>query len=205
METPKNLLQNQPKPQLPAQKKEVTKINESNKVGVGKILVAFLLGAIVGAFGFWVSSDKEVNEVKEENKNVVVSEENKEKNEDTETAPNKTSDRKEPVSVSGSNAISANNQSAGDRAEIDMVTLSVAGWVAIHEDRNGGLGNILGAQRYESGIHLGEVRLLRPMISGAKYHAVLYQDFGDRGFNSSEDAPIKNAEGKIIESIFETN
>ena len=83
-----------------------------------------------------------------------------------------------------------------------MATLSVSGWVAIHEDRLGALGNILGAQRFEPGIHLGEVELLRPMTSGSTYHAVIYQDFGDHGFNTSDDAPIKNAEGKIIEAVF---
>ncbi|MEK7567754.1 MAG: hypothetical protein AAB513_02435 [Patescibacteria group bacterium] len=201
METPKNLLSNQQKQQLPTQKKDLFKPEESSEGGIlWKIAVSFLIGVVVGAIGVWISTDRRVEK---ETEKTTLSEENKEKAEETNKvsaqAPNV---RKEPVSVSGTNAIATLDQGAGNTAEVTMITLSVPGWVAIHEDRVGTLGNILGARRFEPGIHLGEVELLRPMVSGGTYRAVLYQDLGEREFNSSEDAPIKDAEGKIIEAIF---
>jgi hypothetical protein len=213
METPKNLLNADQKKLLEAKKNMA-----STSTGMGKLVTAFLIGAVVGAFGMWLS--------KGDNQKVVVTEDmdsaemlesatstpatmgvdtakTEEVTKEVVTAPTPKV-RKEPVSVSGTNAIAANDQKAGTTAEVTMVTLSVPGWVAIHEDKNGELGNVLGAARFEPGIHLGEVELLRGTVAGAKYHAVLYEDTGSRGFDTSEDAPIKNDKG-LIEATFTTN
>ncbi len=204
METPKNLLANQVKQQLPNQRKELPA--KDSGMGGGntmKLVVSFLVGAVVGALGVWISSgdDKEVSQ--EAEKTALEDSKTPESTDDTTTNTVLGAiSRKEPVSVSGTNAIATLDQGAGDTAEVTMITLSVPGWVAIHEDRAGILGNILGARRFEPGIHLGEVELLRPMVSGGTYRAVLYQDLSERGFNSAEDAPIKDADGKIIEASF---
>mgnify|MGYP000854644763 CR=1 FL=1 len=209
METPKNLLNADQKKLLDSQKQLASKSS-----GTGKLIVVFLIGAVVGAFGFWLSEgDSKKGSTEKVGDEVEMTSTSTEvegqaspvlKNETsaTLTAP---STRKEAVEVSGNNAIAADAQKAGTTATINMITLSVPGWVAIHEDRNGSLGNILGAARFEPGIHLGVVELLRPTIAGSKYHAVLYQDNGDRGFNTAEDAPIKDGSGKVIETVFEAN
>ncbi len=107
-----------------------------------------------------------------------------------------------PVFVSGINAVAVNPQPAGETVEITMATFSQTGWVAIHEEDHGALGKVLGAQRFEPGIHLGEVELLRPTLSGGTYIAVLYLDTSDSVFNLLIDPMIKDVSGNIITATF---
>lgn len=106
------------------------------------------------------------------------------------------------VSVPGTNAVAVDDQPSGDLVNVTMVTLSKAGWVAIHEDTGGVPGNVLGAHRYEPGIYLGEVTLLRPTISGKTYYAVLHLDDGDKQFDSKKDLPITGNDGKVVSDSF---
>jgi|GEM_PF-318264 len=207
METPKNLLS------VPQQKKiETTRFEKEGTGGTGKIIAAFLIGAVFGALGVWLLEGNEGGEKKvpvEDIEEMIsttttlgTSTENTATIDTTRETTSVFGKRKEAISVEGNNAIKALDQAVGSTAEVTMITLSVPGWVAIHEDRDGALGNILGAARFEPGIHLGEVELLRPMVSGGKYHAVLYQDNGDKSFDTSTDAPIKNSDAVVVESVF---
>ncbi|MDO8492536.1 MAG: hypothetical protein Q7S34_02785 [bacterium] len=209
METPKNLLGNEPVKQLPKEFK--TPVNmpirpvstgpkKSSLSTTAKVVIAVVIVLLVSGLAYWFSFAKKENSVPKETINNISTTENITSGVTTSATTPKV--RAAPISVSGANAIATNDQLAGDTAEVTMITLSVPGWVAIHEDKNGLLGNILGAGRFDPGIHLGEIELLRGTVSGGTYHAVLYQDNGDRQFDSSTDAPIKNAEGRIIEATF---
>lgn len=110
--------------------------------------------------------------------------------------------RPAPVYLTGTNALAVNPQVAGNTVEVTMATFSEAGWVAIHEEEEGAFGRVLGAQRFEPGIHLGEVELLRPTAPGGMYAAVLYHDVEDSSFDLLVDPMLKGQDGKIIKASF---
>ncbi|MBI2096779.1 MAG: hypothetical protein HYT40_01310 [Candidatus Sungbacteria bacterium] len=101
--------------------------------------------------------------------------------------------------ILGSNAIAVENQKAGDRVEVSGVTFGAdGGWVAIHEDREGKPGNILGARIFPGGeTRNGFVELLRPTVNGV-YYAMLHRDDGDRQFDYLKDTPLTNSAGNVI-------
>ncbi|MEK7478993.1 MAG: hypothetical protein AAB634_00430 [Patescibacteria group bacterium] len=107
--------------------------------------------------------------------------------------------------VSGEGTLTIRDQEFGDSVSLSSVTLGAAGWVAIHEDKGGGLGNILGAAWFPEGTNEDvKVELLRATAPGTLYHAVLHSDDGDREFAHTKDAPFEDAEGKILETAFRT-
>jgi hypothetical protein len=170
MDTPKNLLNNSSYKQLPRQPifnsapanpnnpnnpnkpNNFNNQDKNSKFNRKNILIFAGLLLVIVIVWFAVARKKESPaEVNSTLNNETLSTEN-------DKSLNLSSGQKikaEPVAVSGSNAIQANDQIAGDTVEVTMITLSVPGWVAIHEDKNGQLGNILGASRFDPGIHLG--------------------------------------------------
>jgi hypothetical protein len=107
-----------------------------------------------------------------------------------------------PVTVAGTNAVAVEDQPAGNAVEVTMVTLSKTGWVVVQEDANGVPGRVLGAHRYEPGIHLGHIDLLRPTVAGKKYYVVLDLDNGDKTFDLHKDMPILGSDGKVAMASF---
>jgi cbb3-type cytochrome oxidase subunit 3 len=205
METPKNLLNNNQSAQKQLASTPEKKMLPEGEGG-GKKWWMLVLGFILIVVLFWVFWGKDSDDVapKNEENNASVTEENNTANiEVTEKPPVNTSvGSKEAVVVSGNNKVSVKDQPAGSVVEVEGLELSVVAWVAVHEERNGGLGNILGARRFEPGIHLGEVELLRNTTAGGVYHAVLYKDNGDRQFDKATDQLMKNDSGVVIESVF---
>lgn len=202
MEPPKNLLGNTPaKPPLKPFNSG-SNASANTLTSTTKLVIMFAVGLLIGGLLIWLvvaNKDKALNDdalVEDDDTTIGTDDEN------TPITPSTPSTNPEPVAVGGSNAIEAKDQPAGNMVEVNMITLSVTGWVAIHEDRDGGLGNILGAGRFEPGIYLGEIALLRDTVAGGTYYAVLYQDNGDKVFDKATDAPIKNADEKIIQSMF---
>jgi len=209
METPKNLLGNTPsKPPLKT-------FNSGNSTTANslsptvKLVIIFAVGLLLGGLAIWLvvaakNDSSETALIPDNNTNTGIIDDTDVVTPSTSPLPTPTTPLT-PVAVSGSNAIEANDQPAGNTVEVNMITLSVTGWVAIHEERDGGLGNVLGAGRFEPGIYLGDISLLRNTVAGGTYYAVLYQDDGDKVFDKATDAPIKNADGQIIQSVFKTN
>lgn len=105
---------------------------------------------------------------------------------------------REDLRVSGGDVIIVNDQPAGNKVTVELVTTNEGGWVAIHEDRNGKPGNILGAQFFSSGAQSGAVDLLRATEGGKIYYAVLRSDDGDRQFDYTKDVPL---DGKTLVSF----
>lgn len=206
METPKNLLNNNnqsAQKQLSSTPEKKLLPEGENK---GKKWWMLVLGFILIAVLFWVfwGKDGDDKAPKNEENNTSAIEEMDTANIEVD-GKKPTSDNvgvKESTVVSGNNKVSVKDQPAGSTVEVEGLELSVVAWVAIHEERNGALGNILGARRFEPGIHLGVVELLRNTTSGGVYHAVLYKDNGDRQFDKATDQLMKNESGTVIESVF---
>lgn len=96
-----------------------------------------------------------------------------------------------PVVLAGKNMIAvADGARPGNAVKISKVVFERDGWAAIHEDRSGKPGSILGAKLFPSGAtENSEIELLRPTATGTHY-AILHADDGDRKFDYVKDAPI---------------
>ncbi len=148
-----------------------------------KVIVAFIVGILIGFFGAWIPMRDAVpaNDTDAE----VVAEDNA-----------------EDVALSGENAILVRDQKAGVVVNVELVTLENTGWVVIHEDNNGVLGNALGAQLFLAGVNSGTVDLLRGMETGKTYHAAIRQDDGDGAFDLSKDFLLSDGKGDPVQVSF---
>lgn len=99
--------------------------------------------------------------------------------------------------------IDVRDQLAGERTNVAAVTLSVDGWIVVHEENNSLVGNALGAVRRDAGAHQSvEIPLLRATEAGSRYWIVLYSDNGDRLFGLEEDFPLRDEAGNPITKSF---
>lgn len=103
---------------------------------------------------------------------------------------------------SGKNAILVRDQKAGINVEVELVTLENVGWVVIHEDNEGALGNALGAQLFDFGSSKGVVELLRGTEAGRTYYATIRQDDGDRAFDLTKDLLLSDEAGNPVQVKF---
>lgn len=101
----------------------------------------------------------------------------------------------------GISTVSADNQAEGEIVSV-VVKAEKETWVAIHEETDGKLGKILGAQLFTKGTHTGLVHLLRPTVAGMKYSAMLHADNGDRKFDPAEDKALMASTGGMIMDEF---
>src|SRR3989338_1724903 len=91
------------------------------------------------------------------------------------------------------------DQSAGGRVEVENIDATETLWMAIREEKEGQLGNILGAQKVFAGV--GQkviIELLRPTVSSGAYRVVLYREVGDPAFNYREDTLVEGMEVKFL-------
>jgi len=100
--------------------------------------------------------------------------------------------------------VAVTDQMAGLTVMVDLVSLNSPAWVAIHEDNNGEPGNILGAQLFSAGSHEGSVELLRGMLSGQTYYAMIHIENGDHAFDPKIDVPLIGETGQPIWTSFRT-
>lgn len=101
----------------------------------------------------------------------------------------------------GMNAVSADDQPAGNTVSV-AVKVEKDAWVAVHEDTGGKPGNILGAQLFTRGTSTGQIELLRRLMAGRKYYAMLHADDGDRQFDYTKDMPLVSSAGGAIADVF---
>ena len=91
------------------------------------------------------------------------------------------------------------DQLAGSMVSVGVVEMPVNGWVVVHEERDGGPGNILGAQRFDAGSYTGgQVELLRTTTIGGKYYVMLHSDNGDKLFDHKLDLPLGSESGTVV-------
>ncbi len=103
-------------------------------------------------------------------------------------------------------SVIAGDQPAGASVRITSAQLPADGWIVVHEERDGFVGNALGAVRRDSGTYTDvAVPLLRDTVSGARYWVVLYTDDGDRTFSLENDFPVRTGGGEPVTTSFTTN
>ncbi|MDO8564901.1 MAG: hypothetical protein Q7R88_02815 [bacterium] len=159
------------------------------KGGTGKMVTVLVIGLIIGFAGgaFWQSyrggslAEEEVAQVVTEEadgKSTVVL------STDTAAAAG------DPL-LSGK-TVAAMDQGAGTSVSVERVVSDETVWVAVREQTDGGLGNILGVQKVTAGEQKGvKVQLLRGTEAGGTYAIVLYRDMGTPAFNYREDVLVE--------------
>lgn len=179
-----------------------------------KTVVAFVAGLLIGGLLVWVFSaspepvDQDVDTVDEVD--TTQDEELDEDifNDDAVSTDDSTEDEvaTDDNSTSDTATFSVANQPAGMSVSLndDMRYPTQTGWVVVHEDVNGDLGNALGAARYntEAGLTPTQVNLLRGTEAGMTYHVVFYSEDGDRRFDLRNDVPLVAADGGTIATTF---
>ncbi len=96
------------------------------------------------------------------------------------------------------------DQSAGGVVYVSSLTFPKESWIAVREDNDGVMGNILGARRYPTGEHTGAIELLRDTQAGQTYYVVIYIDDGDKDFDHKKETLLINSEGNATAAIFRT-
>lgn len=108
-----------------------------------------------------------------------------------------------PESDTQSETLAVRDQSAGGSVAVASVDLVAAGWIVVHEETNGTIGNALGALRKDAGTHQNlTVPLLRDTQAGSRYWVILYTDDGDSLFSLDSDFPTLTGAGAPITSVF---
>ncbi|OHA21024.1 MAG: hypothetical protein A2849_01815 [Candidatus Taylorbacteria bacterium RIFCSPHIGHO2_01_FULL_51_15] len=161
----------------------------------GKIIAALLIGLLIGfvAGVFW--QDRRAGSDKKETTSSQTTEEG------GEEAASVATGESGNVKGNGSAALAGlkvEDQTAGGTATVANIDTSEIVWVAVREEKDGVVGNILGAQK----VFVGKgqsvtVELLRPTLAGGTYLVVLYRDIGDPAFNYREDVVIEGMEGRF--------
>ena len=170
----------------------------SNKIvwGVVGLIVGLVIGWFIGHGSFGVTADsKDVSEENtQEEINSAISAEN-EKISDALFANSS-------LSQESDSAILVNDQRAGSVVTVASVETDASVWVVVREDKDGVVGNILGASRVDSGASNNIViNLLRPTVVGQTYRIVLFKDDGDSKFDYKIDVPM-TSDGTLISRPF---
>ncbi len=180
-----------------------------------KTVVAFVAGLLIGGLLVWLFSGSPEAEAPERISNDTTAavreaidlggEEvgqmtDKPENDTAALAPQTT-----PANPDGF-TFSVANQSAGAAVSLgeSIQYPSAEGWIAVHEEVGGELGNVLGAARFDTALGLmpKSVELLRATEAGKTYRVVYYNESGDRAFSKREDTPLTRADGSLIEASF---
>lgn len=104
---------------------------------------------------------------------------------------------------SGAEYIEVADQPAGKSVSVQKANLGSLGWIAVHENINGELGNVLGARAYATGEHVGVVvPLLRGTTAGQTYHVGIYKENGDGKFDRKIDTLMRAEDGEMIGGSF---
>jgi hypothetical protein len=94
--------------------------------------------------------------------------------------------------VPPTDSFTVSDQLPGDVAAVDLVTLSLPGFVTLHSNDEGELGDVVGTSTL-LGIGTSEriiVSLSRTMAEGETYYVALFHDNGDGVFTLATDAPV---------------
>ncbi len=110
-----------------------------------------------------------------------------------------------PSSVSANRFISLTDQFPGNVVNVSSVQLSAPAWVVIHKDEAGKKGAVIGSTLAPQGTGPVSVKLISPMVDGGMYYAVLHADNGDKRFDATKDAQIKDAVGNFIMRTFKAS
>ena len=174
-----------------------------------KTVVAFVAGLLIGGLLVWVfaaSPDSSDNpEEMNDNDDTEMLEEGEMNDDDMMEEDTDVTVTPSVTVISESASFSVDNQPAGVMVEVGVVDFPTEeGWVVVHEDLNGGLGNALGASRFSvsEGLTASQVRLLRGTEAGNTYHVVLYSENGDKVFDLATDRPLALNDNDMMMASF---
>lgn len=104
----------------------------------------------------------------------------------------------------GKNLILVLDQKPGNSVHINQVIIEKNGYLSIHEDKNGGFGDIIGTSTLlpEGSSQNFDIILNKTMSNGQKFYAMLHADDGDGVFDPAKDLPLKDEQGNIMHGIF---
>lgn len=147
-----------------------------------------------------------------QNSNMSATDSTDTENDNGQTSDSTIADRSPGVTGGSENAgtpgqlfVDVTGQSAGESVTIDQAAVSVPTWIAVHETRNDGLGNVLGAKWVPEGEHTDvAVSLLRSTEPGQQYFVTLYEDNGDKQFSHTQDTLVQFG-GTTLYATFETS
>jgi hypothetical protein len=119
-----------------------------------------------------------------------------------------TTEDETPVATDTATAVNRlvmSDQYPGNVVYLSSVQLAAPGWVVIQADDAGKPGKVIGSTYFEAGINPGKVTLTQAMVDGGTYYAVMYSDNGDKKFDATKDAPLKDARGSVIMRVFRSS
>ncbi|MDO8620164.1 MAG: hypothetical protein Q7R64_02345 [bacterium] len=175
----------------------------------GKIITALIVGLLVGfAMGvFWQNRRTSVAVNKEETKEVSTELSGMGGKESMALAEagakslagaGAKAETKETETAVVTGGLVVADQKAGSLVEISGVNAKETLWVAVREEKDGNIGNILGAQKVFAGAgQKVSVELLRPTTPGGTYLVTVYRDAGKTDFNSHEDVLVEGVGGRF--------
>jgi len=163
-----------------------------------KTVVAFISGLLIGGLLVWVfsSSPEQVEApdvMDDSDTEQPASDGNNTSNEAAVSGATNNNASNNTVEV-GDGSITVNDQPAGNSVAISNLELPTeAGWIGVQEVIDGVPGNILGAARYsvEEGLIPTSIELVRGTTAGGVYNVIFFTNFGDKGFDLSEDTLIE--------------
>lgn len=173
-------------------------------INKGGALLIFIIGVGVGFGLYWFVQNSPLFSLLQER--ISSPEAIVEKSGDVENQEDKEhSEAPLLLVVEGEGVVVVNDQPAGNKVIISMISLDAGGWIAIHEGTKDSLGVILGARRFDEGKYFGEtIELLRATERGTSYIAVLHTDDGDSDFDFKRELPLKDISGELIAEEFTT-
>ncbi|MFP4539770.1 MAG: hypothetical protein ACLFNN_02420 [Candidatus Paceibacterota bacterium] len=175
----------------------------SDLTPTAKIFLGLLLAAMLVTTFFLFSErnedDEEISQDPEEEERKV------EENEDQEEE----ADESEDESTEYDDKVTVEDQKAGNTVKISELSLSEDRWVVVREDREGELGNILGAKLFSKDDTEGQMELLRETEAEKEYKVILYmvaerEKDRDRRFDTARDMPLIKEEGETVSVSFKT-
>lgn len=160
-----------------------------------KIIISFIIGFLSGVFVLWlVTATIAMNKQISEQESPIPVKEN--------VQEQVTVQKEEVGTLIRNDAVVVPDQKAGTRVIVSYVVFDDDGWVVIHEGTASHIGNALGATRFDAGEGSGVVELLRPIVAGSIYRAILYHDNGDREFSLDTDFPFLQNGNQPVVTMF---
>lgn len=104
----------------------------------------------------------------------------------------------------GDTALYVADQRPGNSVMVNFASFAEPGFIVVRENDDGNFGRILGNSKVQPagesrGIFIG---LIRSVLSGESFSALIYEDSGDGVFTPGIDVPAKDEEGNVIFMIF---
>jgi len=158
------------------------------------LAVGLIVGFLLGRFPIPKQDTEIAEEDKEDNARPVVVE---------DTLNTTARPLPEPVLAAQGDVVHVKDQQEGSQVFLSRLELTRSGWAAVREINDGVLGNILGAKRFDAGVHQGIIPILRNTEAGKHYVVILYTDDGDKIFDFEKDAVIVDTEGNLVLMQFE--